>query len=96
MAASSSPPLALLTPSPSPFGDSSSLVVVAWMLRGLTSAALLGITMAVAAGQGLSQADALSVGAALLVPVGAVAVGLRLRSLARLDRHGRGEAPTSE
>ncbi|MGO3797262.1 MAG: hypothetical protein ACTJGR_09110 [Pauljensenia sp.] len=96
MAASSSPPLALLTPSPSPFGDSSSLVVVAWMLRGLTSAALLGITMAVAAGQGLSQADALAAGAALLAPVCAVAVGLRLRALARLDRHGRGEAPTSE
>lgn len=96
MVASSSPPLALLTPTPSPFGDSSSLVVVAWMLRGLTPAAVLAAVLALAVARDLPDGRALW-GCALVLLVACVAVaGLRARSLARTDRHARGEEPATD
>lgn len=94
--ASSSPPLALLTPTPSPFGDSSSLVVVAWMLRGLAPAGVLTVVLATAVAQGLPADGALQWGALSLAAACACAAGLRARALATTDRRARGEAPAGD
>lgn len=94
--ASASPPLALLAPAPTAFGDSSSLLVVAWMLRALVPAGFLGVVLAAAGALGVPLGSALSAGVGVLVPACAVAAGWRLRSLSRLDRYGLGGAPSRD
>lgn len=94
--ATSSPPLVLLTPTSSPFGDTSSLVVVAWMLRGLAPAAVLAALLGAASVMGLPEARALWTGSVVLAVGCAIAAAWRLRSLARTDRRARGEAPARD
>lgn len=93
LSASGAAPLMAFTSSPSPLGDTSSLWVVAWMLRGLAPAALLTLVVVTVLrhGQGVGGATAGTVVVLLLVSAGWA--GVHLRHLGADDRRAQGLAP---